>query len=121
MAILTYKRSPGPTLQTLTNSGASLTNNSLYAGSPITLTDAGYLFGDVVFSGTFAVAPSAGSGLSVWFLREDGAGNYEDGSSSVTPTRNPDLFIPVAAVATAQKVEKPTPLPPGTFTVLAKN
>lgn len=99
----------------------SLANNANVAGSALTLTSAGYLVGEVELVVTFGVAPTASTGASVWFLREVDGTNYEDGSSSVTPARAPDVVLPVRAVTTAQRIVVPCLLPPGTFTPLLRN
>jgi hypothetical protein len=70
------------------------------------------------YSGT----PTANTGVSVWFLRAPDGTNYEDGSSSVTPARPPDVFIPVRAVASGpQRVVKECWFPVGLFKALARN
>jgi len=119
MAVLKYAR--GATLETLLNTGATLANNALAVSSAITITDTGYLEADLELVVTFSVAPTASTGISVWFLREVDGTNYEDGGASVTPTRAPDCVIPVAALTTAQRVNAVAMLPPGPFKVLAKN
>lgn len=99
----------------------SLANNAAALGSAITLTSAGYLLAEVELVATFAAAPAATSAVSVWFLRDIDGTNYEDGSSSVTPARRPDVVIDVRAVTTAQRNTKRCLLPPGTFKALALN
>lgn len=59
----------------------------------------------------------------LWFLRTiDGGSNYEDGSSSVTPGRRPDVIIPFRpSVAAAQRVIVPAAVfPSGQFKPLLK-
>jgi hypothetical protein len=53
----------------------------------------------------------------VWFLQSVDGSNYEDGSSSILPARNPDLIIPVRAVSTAQRIIVVAPLPQGNWYV----
>ncbi len=69
-------------------------------------------------------APSAafasGSTLDVWFLKQVGS-QTEDGSSSVTPARPPDLSLPMQATANAQHVIQDIRLPPGTLSILTRN
>ena len=83
----------------------------------------GYQMADV--EGVFAVfgsAPAAGSALLVWFLQTIDGTNYEDGSSSTTPVRPPDVVLPFQASTSAQRVTKSgVPLPAGKFKVLAQN
>lgn len=70
------------------------------------------------YSGT----PSANTSINVWFLRTVDGTNYEDGSSSVTPARNPDVVIPVNATASGpQRIIRECFLPVGSFKPLAKN
>jgi hypothetical protein len=71
--------------------------------------------GEVELVVTYGVAPTANTGVSVWFLRAIDGTNYEDGSSSVTPARLPDVVFPVRAVTTAQRVTRRVMIPPGTF------
>ena len=105
----------------LTTELNSLANNALALGSAITLTSAGYLMGEVELVVTFGVAPAASTGCSVWFLRDIDGTNYEDGGSSLTPARAPDLVIPVNASTSAQRITRRCLLPPGTFKALLKN
>lgn len=123
---ITWQR--GTTLQTLLTAASDVTNNSLYKGSAITLTDSGFVLADIVFSGSFGSSPGASTALSIWLLLEDGSSNYEDGDGSIsggsdiTPARNPDFVIPVRAATGTQVVIRPRiVLPPGPFKVLMKN
>lgn len=112
----------GTTQNALTTELNSLANNALaISAAVITVTSGGYLSVEVEGVFTFGVAPTANTGLSVWFLREIDGTNYEDGSASITPARAPDLVIPVRAVTTAQRVSIPLSLPPGNFFALLKN
>ena len=70
---------------------------------------------------TYDTAPTAYTFLSVWFLRLIDGTNYEDGSSSITPSRPPDVSIPVRAVTSAQRVTLAATLPPGKFYTLVRN
>jgi hypothetical protein len=98
----------------------SLTNNSLAVKSgALTLTETGYLLAEVELSVTFGSAPTANTGISVWFLREVDGTNYEP--SSATPARAPDVVLPLLAVTTAQRVIVPCVIPPGGFIPLARN
>jgi hypothetical protein len=70
------------------------------------------------YSGT----PSANTSVNVWFLRTVDGTNYEDGSSSVTPARNPDVVMPVNATASGpQRIVRECFLPVGLFQPIAKN
>lgn len=104
----------------------SLANNALaVGGTPFDNTAGqtgdGSVLCDVELVVTFGTGPNATSGLSIWFLGTQDGTNYEDGSSSVAPARNADLFIPVRSVTTAQRIMRRAVLPPGKFEVLAKN
>jgi len=70
---------------------------------------------------TFGTNPTANTGFSLWLLVANDGTNYEDGSSSVTPARAPDLTFPVRAVTTQQRINKRCSLPAGKFTPLLKN
>src|ERR1700735_3731615 len=96
----------GTSTAVLTTQLNSLANNTMCAaGSAInnvfaTANRNGYPFGSVqlvlaAYSGT----PSGGSSINVWFLKSiDGGSTYEDGSSSLQPTRAPDVIFPVETV-----------------------
>ena len=103
----------------------SLANNALVLSSVggtsgvFSLTN--YTFGQVELVVTFGTAPTANTTISVWFLCDLDGTNYEDGSSSITPVRNPDVVFPVRAVTTAQRIQKWAKLPMTSFKVLALN
>lgn len=116
------------TLQTLmTTELNSLANNALVVSSVagasgvITLTSSGYPQALCELVVTFGTAPTANTTVNIWFLTDADGTNFEDGSSSVTPTRNPDVIFVVRAVNTAQRIQKLCRLPVGTFKVLALN
>lgn len=71
------------------------------------------------YSGT----PTSGTGVSVWFLKSiDGGTNYEDGGSSVTPARQPDLVFQVRNLASGpQRIVKECLVPVGKFKGMARN
>lgn len=71
---------------------------------------------------TFGTAPTANTGISIWFLRTvDGGTNFEDGGTSLTPVRGFDTSIGVAASTSAQRLIKEVKLPAGKFKLLLKN
>lgn len=70
---------------------------------------------------TFGTAPAANAGVSLWLLARPDGTNFEDGSSSVTPARAPDVVFPLRAVTTAQRVARLVQLPPGVLSPLIKN
>lgn len=81
----------------------------------------GYTLGEFELVVTFGTAPTANTGVAVWLLGQPDGTNYEDGSSSVTPARAPDLVLPVRAVTTAQRVTVRTIMAPGSWKALVKN
>ena len=121
----------GSAVSLLTTELNSLANNSNgSAGSAVnnvasgTSNLDGYVRGTVeLVLATYSGTPSAGTGVSLWFLRSiDGGSNYEDGSSSVTPARMADVVIPVRALASGpQRVIVPCWLPAGYWKPLLRN
>lgn len=121
----------GSTVSLLTTELNSLANNSnANAGSAVnnvaggTSNADGYVRAAVeLYLAAYTGTPTAGTGVSLWFLRSaDGGTNYEDGSSSVTPARTADVFIPVRALASGpQRVAVPCWLPAGYWKPLARN
>jgi len=101
----------------------SLANNALVASSAITLStgEPGYQRCEAELVVTYGTAPTANTACVVWLLREIDGTNYEDGSSTVTPARNPDLVFPLRAVTTAQRIVVTGDLPPGSFVALLRN
>jgi hypothetical protein len=67
-----------------------------------------------------SAAFAANSTLDLWFLKQVGS-QTEDGSSSVTPARPPDLSLPMQATSNAQHVILDVRLPPATLSILARN
>lgn len=100
----------------------SLANNSnAIKASALALTTANYVLAEAELVVTFGSTPTANTSVSVWFLREIDGTNYEDGSASVTPPRNPDVVIPIRATTNAQRIIKQCILPPGNFKPLIRN
>lgn len=85
----------------------------------------GYPRASVQFTmAAYTGTPAANSALYVWFLKSiDGGTTYEDGGSSLTPARSPDVIIPIEAVATGpQKIcVQNVRIPVGFFKALAQN
>jgi hypothetical protein len=108
-------------IATLISTGLnSLANNSLVAGSAYS-GSGNYLMAEIELVVTFGTSPTANTGASIWFLRSIDGTNTEDGSSSVTPSRAPDLVIPFEVTTSAQRIIRRCIIPPGTFTPLLKN
>ena len=108
-------------IATLSSTGLnSLASGSLVVASAYS-SGGGYLLAEVELVVTFGTNPSANSGVSIWWLMAPDATNYEDGGTSLTPARAPDVFLPVRAVTTLQRITVRCSIPPGTFTPLIKN
>jgi hypothetical protein len=106
----------------LTTELNSLANNSnVVKSTAIAPTSTSYTMVEVELVVTFGSTPTANTGISVWFLREIDGTNYEDGSSTVTPTRNPDVVFGIRATTNAQRMIKTCVLPPGNFKPLVRN
>ena len=119
----TVKDTRGTATTALSADLNSLANNALALSAAITLStgEPGYQRCEAELVVTFGTAPTANTACVVWLLREIDGTNYEDGSSTVTPTRNPDLVFTLRAVTTAQRIVVIGDLPPGSFKVLLRN
>lgn len=106
----------------LNSLGSGSTSNAGSAfDNTIGQTGDGYVLCDVELVVTHASSPAAGGAHQVWFLQSQDGTNYDDGSSSVTPPRAPDLVINVRAVSTAQRITKRALLPAGKFKAIQRN
>lgn len=119
MAVVTYLSGSIATL--LSTELNSLANNAMSAASAAYASGGGYLLAEVELLATFGTAPTANTGVALWFLRAIDGTNYEDGSATVTPARAADVVLPVRAVTTAQRTRRVVLIPPGTFKGLAMN
>lgn len=106
----------------------SLANNTMCsAGSAQTNTQAtsnfnGYVRGKIELNiGAPGGTLTANSTVDFWFLKTVDGSNYEDGSSSVTPQRIPDVVFPMRNVSTAQRIVRECWVPVGTWKPIAKN
>ena len=103
----------------------SLANNSLAISSALDNTQGqagdGYILCDLELVVTYGTAPSANTGVSVWFLQSQDGTNYEDGDASTTPGKAPDIVFPLRAVTTAQRIIRRVLLPEGLSKALLKN
>jgi hypothetical protein len=100
----------------------SLVNNALAISSAAyNNTLGGYIQTDIQLVVTFPIAPLVNTGISVWFLSTIDGVNYEDGSNSITPSRMPDVVIPIRPVNTLQRINRRIWLPWGNFKTLVKN
>lgn len=103
----------------------SLANNSLAISSTFDNTQGaagdGYVLCDLELVVTYGTSPTAGTGVSVWFLQTQDGTNYEDGGTSTTPARSPDVVFPLLATTSAQRIIRRASLPQGAVKALAKN
>lgn len=119
MAIV--KQIYGTIASILTTELNSMANNASVLSGVTSLSEVGYLECDIEIVCTFGIAPTSGSGFSVWFIRAIDGTNYEDGDASIVPSRAPDLVIPVRSVNTIQRIIICGYVPPGNFQVLIRN
>lgn len=97
---------------------ASGTINNTVAGG----TGDGYTLCDVEGVFVFAAAPTANTGVTVWFLMTSDGSNFENApTASITLGRLPDVVLPVTAGQTGTRVVVRTLCPWGNFRALAKN
>lgn len=128
MATVVKQLEQGTAVTLLSTELNSLANNTMCsAGSAVTNnvgtsnTD-GYLRAKIeLYLATYTGTPTAGAAYYIWFLRNVDGTNYEDGSSSVTPARTPDLVIPLRSVASGpQRIIREVWMPVGTWKPIAK-
>jgi hypothetical protein len=109
----------------LTTEMNALVSNGLALGAAFNnlqgQTGGGYTLCDVELVVTYGTAPTANTGVSLWFLGTQDGTNYEDGDTAITPGRIPDVIFPVRAVTTAQRILRRVFLPWGVFKSLVKN
>ena len=103
-------------------SSTSLANNTSRPAQAYSV-GSGYIAAQVEFyaGGTFSAAPTASTGMSLWFLRQGDGATFEDGSSVTTPARVPDVVFPLRACDSAQRITRDCMLPPGTIKPLIRN
>lgn len=113
------------TITTVLSTGLnSLANNSNVLSSAITLStgEQGYRFGEwELYIASSAAAMTANTAFTGWIIQALDGTNDEDGGTSVTPARTPDLIFQVRAVSTAQRITWQSELPTGSFKVLLRN
>ena len=113
------------TITTVLSTGLnSLANNSNVLSGAITLStgEPGYRFGEwELYIASSAAAMTANTAFVGWIIQALDGTNDEDGGTSVTPARTPDLIFPVRAVSTAQRITWQSELPTGSFKVLLRN
>ena len=120
----TVKNVAGTITTVLSTALNSLANNSNVLSSAITLTtgEPGYRFGEwELYIASSAAAMTANTAFVGWIIQALDGTNDEDGGTSVTPARTPDLIFPVRAVSTAQRITWQSDLPTGSFKVLLRN
>jgi hypothetical protein len=106
-------------LNSLANNGTALTN-SAFDNTQGQICN-GYTLCDLELYATYGTAPTANTGVSLWFLQTQDGTNYEDGSNSVTPARLPDCVFPLRAGTTAQRIIRRVFLAWDKFTPLVQN
>lgn len=108
-------------IATLLSTGLnSLANGSRAISSAIT--DNREQYADFELVVTFGSAPAADSPIYLYFIKQIDGTNYEDGSTSLTPSAAPDVIFTVRAVTSAQReIRSRVVLPNGTFEVLLVN
>jgi hypothetical protein len=106
----------------------SLANNSLAISAAFDNTIGagggdGYLLADFeLVLGTVGSAYAANTGYSLWILQSQDGTNYEDGGTSTTPARPPDVVFPVQAITGAQRImRRAIEMAPGLAKYLLKN
>lgn len=105
---------------------ASLANNALCSGAAFDNTQGatgdGYTLADMeLYVSGMGGAATANTAVSVWLLSTQDGSNYEDGSTTVTPARLPDVIFPVRAVSGAQRIIRRLAAPQGVWIPLLKN
>jgi hypothetical protein len=125
---MTEQGTPVNLLTTELNSLASGSNSS--AGPTVTNTitggtadTGGYVRAKIeLLLAAYSGTPTAGTAILLWFLKTVNGTDFEDGSSSVTPSRRPDVVIPVRNVASGpQRIVVEYWVPVGAFKTLARN
>ena len=120
----TIKNVAGNITTVLSTGLNSLANNSNVLSGSVTLStgEPGYRFGEwELYIASSAAAMTANTAFSGWIIQALDGTNDEDGGTSVTPARAPDLIFPVRAVSTAQRITCQSDLPTGSFKVLLRN
>jgi hypothetical protein len=111
------------TNDTLMNINTNIATSNGAIGSEVSWTSTGYLRADCELNvPALSAAVAAAGGVTIWLLIKPDGTNYEDGSATVFPLRVPDMFFPLRAVGTAQRVAlKDIAIPVGPVTALARN
>ena len=106
---------------------SAMANNALVLSSAINNVQGGgggdgARFARITVTTKMAVAATANTGFSFWFLKsQDGGTTYERGGTGYTPLRTPDLVVP-APTDTTQTVQMfDVEVPPGFLKFLKKN
>lgn len=110
-------------LNTLANGAAVIsaaTENTVMTGGVVTPTNSNYPNAEFEHVSSSTAAATAQTTVLYWFLRAIDGSTYEEGSSSVIPTRDPDLVFIMEAL-TSQRVTKQAKMPVGPFKVLCQN
>lgn len=105
-------------LNSLGSTGAAAASANLANLVGTSNTD-GYIRGNLELAfGALGGSMNSNTGFMVYFLPTVDGTNFEDGSSSVTPARLPDVYLAARAVSTAQRIHRRCRVPVGTLGVL---
>ena len=128
MATTTEKLIIGSETVLMTNTNLSaLANTALFLSGSFNNVQAGgggdgYTLCRITSTITMAVAATANTGVSIWFLKsQDGGTTFESGGTAYTPLRLPDLVIPAPFDTIQRIVMRDVLMPAGVFQVLLKN
>ena len=105
---------------------SAMANNALVLSSAYNNTQGqtgdGARFARLTVTLKMAVAATANTGFSIWFLKsQDGGTTYEAGGTGYTPLRTPDLVVPAPVDTTQRIVMIDAEIPAGYFKALMKN
>lgn len=120
----TVKNTSGTITTLMSTDLNSMANNSnvLSGTASMTAGDIGHRFGEFeLYIASSAAAMTANTAFVGWILQPLDGTNFEDGGTSVTPSRSPDLIFTVRAVSTAQRLYSRAEMPTGTFRILLRN
>lgn len=123
MAIVLWAKPDDP-VTVIGTEANSLTNAGLALSSGSFVNTNGRVYADVEFVAGASFSPVTGGYIDFWFLRSiDGGVNFEDGNSTVAPTRPSDTAILVrgGTAIRPQSGASGVPLPPGFYKVLIRN
>lgn len=107
-------------LNSLANS-TTISTGKVLAGAIANQTD---LFEFISFqlSVTYGTTPTAGAYVGLWLVKSLDATVYEEGSTTIDPARNEDVYLPLLLSTAAQVISVTgIVIPPFAFKVLVRN